>query len=178
MVLGHLLAALIAGVLDLGTARLLVPLLAGVMVGLLQWVVLRGYLVSPADWILTGGGAWAAGYALGSIVVQLVAGPLLATLFSYLLFGAIVGLAQWPILRREIPNAFPWVVANIAGWAAGALLSQQVVAAVSGGGTVGHLASTAIGSGVTGVVAGAITGLVFVWIVRKPDQPVTRAEIN
>jgi hypothetical protein len=170
MLLGFVPVALLISDLDLGLARVLIPLVAGFFVGLLQWFVLRNYLTGSADWILSGGASWAVAYALGLIGVQLLAGSWLGTLLGYLLFGAIIGLVQWPVLRREIPNAFSWVVASILGWALGAYLSQLVIGLISGGSSINPVASAAIIVGVTGFVAGAITGLAFVWMVRQPDR--------
>jgi len=170
MLLGFVPIALLVSDLDLGLARVLIPLVAGFLVGFLQWLVLRRYLTESTDWILSGGASWAAAYALGLIAVQLLAGSWLGAVLGYLLFGAIIGLVQWPVLRREIPNALSWVIASIFGWALGAYLSQVVLALFSDGSPIDPLVSTAVIVGVTGLVAGAITGLAFVRIVRQPDR--------
>jgi hypothetical protein len=172
MLLGFLPAALLVPELDLGLARVLIPLVAGLSVGFLQWLVLRSYLTYSGDWILTGGAGWAAGFALGLIVIQALSGSWLGAAVGYLLFGAIIGLLQWPVLRREIPNAIPWVLASVIGWALGAYLSQVVIGAIANGSPVDPLLSTAVITGVTGLVAGAVTGLAFVWIVRQPERVV------
>jgi hypothetical protein len=170
MLLGFVPVALLVSDLDLGLARILIPLIAGFFVGLLQWFVLRRYMTGSTDWILSGGASWAVAYAFGLIGIQLLASSWLGAILGYLLFGAIIGLTQWPVLRREIPNAFSWVVASIFGWAVGAYLSQLAILMFSGGSPLDPLASTAIIVGVTGLVAGAITGLAFVWMVRQPDR--------
>jgi hypothetical protein len=175
MLFGHLLAALIAPIFDLGIARLLLPLLTGILVGVGQWLVIRAYLANSADWILTGGLAFAASYALGLVLIQALAGSIWAAVLGYLLFGAIIGLVQWPVLRREIPNAFPWVLGNIVGWGLGAYLGQLAIGTLYADSPAEPLVSTAVISTITGLVAGAVTGFIFVRIVRRPDQPMPEA---
>jgi hypothetical protein len=170
MLLGFVPIALLVSDLDLGLARVLIPLVAGFFVGFLQWLVLREYMTESTDWILSGGASWAVAYALGLFAIQLLAGSWLGALLGYLVFGAIIGLIQWPVLRREIPNALSWILASIIGWGLGAYLSQVVIALFSGGSPVNPVLSTAVIVGVTGLVAGAITGLAFVRIVRQPDR--------
>lgn len=169
MLLGLLPFVLLVDLLELWLLRILVPLWAGFMVGVFQWLVLRRYMTHSADWILHGGAGWAMGYALGLIIIQALSGTLLGALAGYVLFGAIVALIQWPVLRREIPDVLPWVAASVAGWALGAYLSQVVLNVLTSGEAISQVASTALISGVTGLVAGAITGLALVWIVRHPE---------
>ncbi len=170
MLLGLLPFVLFLDVLDLWLARILIPLVAGFLVGIFQWLVLSRYMTHSADWVLNGGAGFALGYALGLIAVQALGGSFLGALAGYLLFGLIIGLIQWPALRREIPSALPWVIASVAGWALGAYLSQALLGMVSGGEPVSQALSSAILAGGTGLIAGAVTGLALVFIVRQPDQ--------
>ena len=160
--------------LELRLVRILLPVLAGLTVGLLQWLALRPYLIHPADWLLQGGFGWALAFALGLWVIDAIGGSPLGTLVGYLLFGLIIGALQWPVLRREIPNALPWIIASMVGWALGGYLGQAVLTLVAGGGEVSQVVSSAVVAAVTGLVAGAITGLALVWIVRQPDRALAR----
>ncbi len=170
MLLGFVPFTLVIADMSVFLARLLVPLWAGFLVGLFQWLALRPYLTRAVDWVLSGGASWALGFALGLAVMEFLRANPLGVVLGYLLFGLIIAVLQWPTLRREIPNAWAWVIASIAGWAAGAWLSQIILAAVSGGEPVSPIVSSAVTAGVTGVVAGAITGLALVWIVRQPER--------
>lgn len=170
MLFGLLPFMLLVEDLDLWLARILVPLWAGFLVGVFQWLVLKNYLTHSVDWILHGGAGWALGYALGLVVIQIVDENRLGALIGYILFGIIIGLIQWPVLRREIPNAIPWVLASVAGWALGSYTSQAVLNAFVTGDHVSQALSSAVISGITGLVAGAVTGLALVWIVRKPER--------
>lgn len=155
--------------LDLWLARILVPVVGGFLVGTLQWLVLRMYLTHSADWVLNGGAGWSLGYALGLIIIQILGGSPFGALLAYVLFGLIIAIFQWPVLRREIPNVVPWVLASVTGWALGAYLAQAALNAYAPADPINPVLSSGILSGVTGLVAGAVTGAALVWIVRQPD---------
>jgi hypothetical protein len=169
MLLGLLPFVLFIDDLDLLLARILVPLVAGFLVGTFQWLVLRPFLTHSVDWILNGGAGWALGYALGLVIIQALVDVPFGALLGYLLFGLIISVLQWPVLRREIPNAIPWVLASILGWALGAYLSQAILNLIVNTETTSQILSSAVLSGLTGLIAGAITGLALIWIVRKPE---------
>jgi hypothetical protein len=170
MLAGYLPLALLVNSLDLGLARVLVPLLTGLLLGLAQWLVLRPYIAQSHDWILNHAAGWVAGYTLGLFVVQLLAKTTLGLLLGYVAFGAIVALFQYPALRREIPHLSIWLAANVLGWTLGAYLSQLAASLLFRGALPDTFASVLVSVGVTGLVAGALTALALIWIVRQPDQ--------
>jgi hypothetical protein len=171
MILGFAPFALLIPDLPLLFVRIVLPLVAGVLVGLLQWLVLRPYLTRAVDWVVHGGAGWALGFALGLLVIHAVGRNPLGAVLGYLLFGLIIGALQWPMLRREIPLVTAWVIASVLGWALGAWLGGAALNVLAAGGEVSPVVSSAVIAGVTGLVAGAVTGLVLVWIVRQPDAP-------
>jgi len=170
MVVGYLPIALIIQDIELGIARIITPLLAGVVIGLAQWIVLRGYITRSYDWILNHAGGWVIGYAIGLFVVQLLSSFPLGALVGFVLFGIIVAVFQWPILRREVPNLWFWILANVIAWTLGAFISQSVAASLNQSTGISLVSNTLITVGVTGLVAGAITALALIWIVRKPER--------
>jgi hypothetical protein len=172
MILGYLTAAFIIGDLDLGIARVVVPLLAGLFIGVAQWLVLRGYVTSSHDWILNHAGGWVVGYALGLFVVQALAQVAFGALVGFILFGIIVALFQWPVLRREIPHLLFWILANVIGWTLGAFVSQLIAGVLFNGAPPSLVTSTLVSVGITGLIAGAITAVALIWIVRKPERAV------
>jgi hypothetical protein len=171
MLLGFLPSLFLVNVLNLGLAQIIVPVLAGTLVGLAQWVALRRFLTATSDWILAGGASWAAGYVLGLFVIQNMPSTVFAGFAGYLLFGAIVALVQWPLLRREIPHLLVWMIASAIGWAAGFWTSQVVLPLFQTGPTIPPAVSTTVIAVTSGLIAGAITGVALVWIVREPDKP-------
>lgn len=169
MLLGFLPTILLVNVLNLGLAQIVVPVFAGTLVGLAQWVALRRFLTATSDWILAGGTSWAVGYVLGLFLIQNMPSTVFAGIAGYLLFGAIVALVQWPLLRREIPHLLVWIIASSIGWAAGFWTSQAVLPLFHTGPTIPPAVSTTVIAVTSGLVAGAITGIALIWIVREPD---------
>lgn len=170
MLIGFLLTIPLVNLLDLGFARVLVPIVVGILIGFSQWIVLRRYLTTSADWVLAGGTAWAVGYALGLLLIQNLSGTFLGGISAYIIFGAIVALVQWPMLRREIPSLLTWVVVNILGWAAGLWASQAALELLLNEPVIEPVLVTAVNAASSGLVAGGITGVALVLIARQPER--------
>ncbi len=126
----------------------------GILVGVLQWLVLRRYVTGSVRWMLASLGA----AAVGALVV-LGAGLVDADLGWVAgagLYGTLVGVLQWLVLRCQVARAGWWVLASTVGW----------VLAIPAGGVVGPPGWS---------VYGAITGTVLVWLLRQEphgsDQP-------
>ena len=124
MLAGYLSVAPFVSSLDLGIARVIVPIVSGIFLGLAQWLVLRPYISKSYDWILNHAVGWVVGYTLGLFVVQLLSKTPLGMLIGFISFGVIVALFQYPALRREIPHLATWILANVAGWTLGAYLDR------------------------------------------------------
>jgi hypothetical protein len=169
MLVGFLPTIPLVNLLNLGLAQIAVPVLAGTLIGFAQWIVLRRYVSASSDWILAGGTSWAVGYVLGLLLIQTLPSTIFVEVIGYLLFGVIVALVQWPVLRREIPNILVWILASSIGWAAGFWASEAVLPLFFTGGLLEPPLSTTIIAVTSGLVAGAITGIALVWIVRKPE---------
>jgi hypothetical protein len=170
MLIGYLPLAFLVGSLDLGFARVIVPIITGTLLGLAQWLVLRPYVTGSVDWVLNLAGGWVVGFTLGLFIVQLLSKTPLGMLAGYVAFGVIVALFQYPVLRREIPHLATWIIANVAGWTLGAYLSQLAAGAIFQNAAPTTFTSVIVSVGVTGLVAGAITALALIWIVRQPDR--------
>ena len=168
MLLGFLPTILLVNVLSLGLAQIAVPVLAGTVIGFAQWIVLRRYVTARTRWDWTDGISWAAGYILGLLLIQMLASTVFVVFIGYFLFGVIVALVQWPVLRREIPQVLTWILASALAWAVGYWASRAVLSLFTD-----PLIAPAVGTTViavtSGLVAGAITGLALIWIVRKPE---------
>lgn len=168
MLLGFLPTILLVNVLDLGFARIAVPVLAGTAIGFAQWLVLRRYVTASTRWDWTDGISWAAGYILGLLLIQMLPSTVFVVFIGYFLFGATVALVQWPVLRREIPQALTWLAASALAWAAGYWVSQAALSLFTDP-LIDPAAGTAVIAVSSGLVAGAITGAALIWIVRKPE---------
>lgn len=170
MLVGFLLTIPLVNVLDLAIARLTVPLIAGFLIGFSQWIVLKQYVTASTDWILAGGASWAAGYALGLLLMLNMPSTVVGGIIGSLLFGIIVAVVQWPVFRREIPHIWMWILSSAIGWTIGFLASQVALMPFSSDPVINPAVSTAVIAGTNGLVAGAITGLALVWIVRRPEK--------
>ena len=172
MLLGFLPSILLVNYLDIQWARIIVPVLAGFLIGLAQWAVLRNYLINSHDWILAAGASWAVGFALGLLLINLLASSVIGSFIGYVLFGVVIAIIQWPILRREIPHLWMWILANVIGWTAGFYLSQVALNLFFTAPSIPPVTSTSFLAVVSGLVAGAITGIALVLIVRQPERVV------
>ena len=168
MLLGFLPTILLVDVLSLGLAQIAVPVLAGTVIGFAQWLVLRRYVTASTQWDWTDGISWAAGYILGLLLIQLLPSSVFAAFIGYFLFGVIVALVQWPVLRREIPQVLTWLVASAVAWAVGYWVSQAVLSLFTDP-LIDPVVGTTVIAITSGLVAGAITGVALISIVRKPE---------
>ena len=149
--------------------------------GVLQWLVLRRRIARAGWWVpatvlvsaVVGGVIVAVGSSGGrgwNVTWSADPGRVVVGLAGMSLFGTMLGVLQWLVLRRRVARAGWWVLAGGVGWVAGAPLG-----AVLGGGLSGFLGWSGSGTidwaltwaGV-GAVYGAITGRVLVWLLRQP----------
>jgi hypothetical protein len=98
-------------------------LLIGLPIGLAQWIALRRVAPISVLWVLT----ISAGLILGHVVTPILGGilgflddesVLLLTLI-YTSIGALVGMAQWLLLRAHFNRSMIWLLANAAGFGLG-----------------------------------------------------------
>ena len=148
-----------------GSAAVVAALGAGV--GIWQWFVLRRRVSRSGWWVL----ASILGLAVAAVVGTAVA---LARGYSAIpenfavvagVGGAMAGLMQWFVLRRQVSRAGWWVLASTVGWA----VSGTVSGLVDQLEFMGFLALP-VGVAGCGVVLGAVTGLALVWLLRQPAK--------
>jgi hypothetical protein len=131
------------------------------LLGALQWLVLRRYFRGAGWWIVaTAAGVVVGGYIGVSYTLQdLYIGRRgeLDPILTWSTFGAVLGLAQWLVLRLRCEHAHVWVLANVLLWPAAWVISNPI------GFTLAQ-----------GIVVGGVTGLVLVWLLRRPRPPGSR----
>ncbi len=121
----------------------------GAVVGIAQWLVLRQLLQQAGWWIWASTVGWAIGWAM--IVTGVIVPPnigVVASVVAGLVLGALLGVAQWFYLRRQVYQAGWWVLASSVGWGIGL--------------------TGIIGGTVTGAIAGVVTGFMLDWLLRNP----------
>ncbi len=120
-------------------------LATGIAIGVLQGFILQHRIAKAWQWMV----ATAAGWALGSLIII---GFLPAALdfLGGVILGLTCGLAQWIILRKEVHWAGWWIPISIAAWTTGMTLLP--------------------GFFLTGMLAGAITGIALELLLRYPKE--------
>jgi hypothetical protein len=165
-------------------AALAVGAFEGAVLGLAQWQALRDFLPSLGrrSWVLaTASGAMTA-YLLAMVAVALLGAatiPLWVVVVACVLIGTgfllSIGVPQWLVLRRHLPRAGWWVLANAIAWPLGTAVPFVGLAMVPDGSSFWVWAVAGIVSGLLmGGVVGALTGLMLVrlWTNRtsRADQ--------
>jgi hypothetical protein len=123
---------------------------AGLMIGTLQWVVLRQRIPQTAWWILASVVGWAGGWAIVIALVPPEVGFLTGTVL-----GAAMGTLQWLFLRQHFHQAGWWIVISALAWTFGLT------------GLTGQL--------LVGAVVGAVTGIALELLLRYPGLMKTQA---
>jgi hypothetical protein len=90
----------------------------------------------------------------------------LASSSVFLLFGLVLGVAQWLVLRRRVPQAGWWIAITIAGWILAFLLVG--VAYLSG------LYVEPFDMLADLLVPTIVTGIGMLWLLRWAPRPATR----
>lgn len=142
----------------------------GLSVGIMQWLALR-QVVSGTRWIVATIVGWSAGLGI-SVALPLAGIP--AVLPHYLgmpglgfALGAGAGILQALVLRCSVERAIVWVLANMAGWAAGWALWLHLPSLITSLFSIIRTDASVFAAGaVVGTVGGVITGLALVWVLR------------
>jgi hypothetical protein len=114
------------------------PGLAGMIVGITQWLVLRGKISPAHQWIVATSIGWVIGHAVTVFMVNTIYGIVNLALWrtanlalvwaisgavsgavSGAIGGILVGLIQWRVLQGHGLTCKQWILASSWGWAAG-----------------------------------------------------------
>ncbi len=138
--------------------------------GVLQWLVLRRQIARAAWWIVASlvSGVVAGGviYGVGGdagFTAEVARDLDVGWVVEAGLYGAVLGVLQWLVLRGQVALSGLWVLASTVGW----IVGDPVCSSLMGFGTLSWV--------VFGAVYGAITGLVLVWLLRQPSPAAAMA---
>ena len=120
-------------------------LATGIAVGVLQGFILQPRIARAWRWML----ATAIGWAVGALIIIGLLPDALDFLGGVIL-GLTCGFAQWLILRENVHWAGWWMPISIAGWTTGFTLLPGLF--------------------LTGMLAGAVTGVALELLLRYPKQ--------
>ena len=138
----------------------------GVVIGTVQWLVLRRQVCRAGQWTRVSTAGVAAGVVVSQwldlLDIYIVPGVELDELLAGAAFGMVVGVAQRLVLREWVKGASLWIPANIVGGAVsffvGGLIATPVRVIIPG-------FPTAL---VTGALYGTVTGSALVRLLRNP----------
>jgi hypothetical protein len=166
----------------------------GIVVGTAQWLVLRRPLTSIRlrVWVLaTAIGAFVA-WTLGMIPSTFMfagadsggaASAPMSDLMVYALaaamgfaLGSILGVPQWLVLRRHLPKAGWWVLANALAWMVGMVIVFVGISFIpSEGISISVLFMLLLFLFAAGAAVGAVHGFVLIWLLRS--RSLMRAQV-
>ncbi|MGD8632366.1 MAG: hypothetical protein PVF85_02280 [Anaerolineales bacterium] len=112
----------------------------GLAVGAAQWILIRSRLEKGYWWVIASLAGWGFGHL--AVISWL---PEYLREWAGLPIGLSLGLAQWIVLRGEMPRSGWWIVISTLGW----LLALTGV----------------LGGSLVGAVAGAVTGVAAVMFI-------------
>ena len=123
--------------------------LTGVMLGAMQWFLLRRRVVQARWWVV----ASTLTFLLGGLIP--LSQPITAVDWATVgaVDGVLLGGAQWLLLRRQYAGAGWWFVA----------LAASLPVALAVGFTAGQYSYL-----LAGTLTGGVTGLVMLWLLRRP----------
>ena len=172
------IAGAIVGALEASGFELVATIFfTGLLIGTAQWLVLRQYIPKAFWWIVVSTLGWTFGRVLVSYYISLF-DPLiqfLNTLGAWYVFWmslvmqpivmAILGAAQFPILRRFVRKAHWWILVSALG---GALegASGSTVAYILQPGLLPAPLPTALSYGAGWLSYGIVTGICLQWLLR------------
>lgn len=149
----------------------LIGALIGGLVGAGQWLFLRHRVRGAGMWFFGTAAGWGVGLPLALIVNFLFGLGISAGIYG-LFVGAGVGLMQWAVSRRVVPDFMRWLPANLlayvlgisgAGWLERYLL-------VSTGGVWGAAGwQTALTASLAGMIVGLVTGTALLLMLVRTD---------
>ncbi len=137
----------------------------GAAVGISQWLVLRRYLDRVGGWVVLTLVGWVIFWEL-NILNLLGEAPGVAFVQDFwhlAVFGGLVGVLQWLLLRRRVQKAAWWLLASMFGAALGAEVADGVNAALHSDTSIDFL----IGS----IVWAYITGVCMMWLLQESPAP-------
>jgi hypothetical protein len=142
----------------------------GATVGTAQWFVLRRYFERVGWWVLLTFIGWVAYWELinMNLLVKAQGIAFIPDLLNLAIFGVILGVLQWLLLRKKIHSAGWWVLANIVGMMLGSLVIDTIDTVLQGDSPFDFITGS--------IVLAIITGVCMVWLlVRSSSVTGTRS---
>jgi hypothetical protein len=135
-------------------ATMFLGIVFGAVLGLFQWLPLRGHLNKSILWVILSSLGWGIGFPIGALFAQRF-GLTEATfgLAVGIVAGFCVGLFQWIYLRRQLSGAGWWILANAFVWGWSLVFYRPGVSAIGA---------------FYGALSGIVTGITMMWLIYRP----------
>ena len=154
--LGGLLAVVVVGSIGDMLSAAAAGALAGLVIGTVQFLALRGRLRVGPGWIFAVAVGLAVGDAMGAALTG--AGTSMGALIvTGLAAGACVGAAQWPLLRKRVAAALVWPLVVAVAWPLGWTVTWAVGVDVERGYAVFGASGALVFAAITGLAMLALT---------------------
>ncbi len=136
----------------------------GAAIGTAQWLVLHRHLDRSGWWILLTLAGWVVFWGLNlSNLLGAAEGIAFTSDILHLgIFGGLVGILQWSLLRGKVQGAGWWVLASVLAGMLGALVADWVNAALQSDSPLDFLTGSMVG--------GIINGVMMMWLLQQPFQ--------
>ncbi|MGK7923618.1 MAG: hypothetical protein AB4080_26835 [Trichodesmium sp.] len=140
--------------------------IGGGVIGLGQWLILKNRIFRSKWWVVVSIGTWLliGGSSLGALGwiaprTEQISLRLFHGFINGAIVGAILGLGQWFILRKQIYREEWWIVANIIAWSFGLPLGWLVGGLIYG--MINLFIAEVVGLMVTWFFVAVVTGFVL-----------------
>ncbi len=139
--------------------------LSGIVVGFLQWLVLRRQVARAGRWVLWTAVGLGAVHAFGDALPDPV-----SLLTIGLVGGLALGVAQWFMLRHIFDKAWLWPITTAVSWAVGINIGLVIVGAMGLLDLPWTPEVGATGHGIVGLAVGIVGGLATGVLLGRMQQ--------
>lgn len=152
---------------------------AGIIAGFGQRLAMRRSVQWTSEWVVGTVVGWSFAGALLMLMIRAAYSEMIDNEYAsssilaltWFIYGSVIGLIQWFVLRRKVPGAAWWIVSSSLGWGLGGFMSTFMLSngteLMERGGIVGILAVLlTLGAG-TSVIPGVITAMTFRALIAR-----------
>lgn len=137
--------------------------MSGLIVGVAQWVVLRYYIPHAGWWVLASAFGWVLGIFVSLGTKTYLLKP---TAIHYFVIFALLGVAQWLVLRCHTQYAGWWVLVSAISGAAFEVVGSAVPAHLINI-ALPYVKDTTLPYGASWAGSGAVTGTMLVFLLQS-----------
>ena len=131
----------------------------GIPLSFAQWIVVFRYIPKPTHWLVATFFGWFIGglVAYYSYISNALGSRLLNVILFSFVFGALIAIPQWLVLRKYITNFGWWIPANALGWG---LMSVAI----------GELVASTLEQILFGAIPAVVTGLTLFFLMDQSQS--------